>query len=79
VLALNIPVTQPAAGGNLVAYPYSPAGSRPGTSNLNWDTGVTVANSVLVPGGPGGDISAYNGSSGSVQLVVDCSGFFAGS
>lgn len=79
VLALNITVTQPAAGGNLVAYPYSPAGSRPGTSNLNWDTGVTVANSALVPGGPGGDISAYNGSPGSVQLVVDCSGFFAGS
>jgi hypothetical protein len=78
VLALNLTVTQPASNGNLVAYPVNPNGTRPGTSNLNWVTGQTIANSALVPGGTGGDISVYNGSAGAIQLIIDCSGFFAG-
>jgi hypothetical protein len=75
VLALNIVVAGPSSAGILVVYPGGAA--QPGTSNLNWAAGKTIANSVLVPAGTGDNIAVQNGSPGTIDLVVDCSGFFA--
>ena len=77
VLALNITVTQPSMRGNLVAFPQG--APPPGTSNLNWNASQTIANSALVPGGGGDGIVILNNSSGTIHLIVDCSGFFASS
>ncbi len=35
------------ASGDLIAYPYD--ATLPGTSNLNWGAGQTIANAALVP------------------------------
>ncbi|HZR48529.1 MAG TPA: LamG domain-containing protein [Streptosporangiaceae bacterium] len=75
VLMLNVTVTQPSMRGNLVAFPGGTA--QPGTSDLNWNAAETIANSVPVAGGAGGDITILNNSTGTIHLVIDCSGFFA--
>jgi Right handed beta helix region len=69
----NVTVTQPKANGVLTAYPFATV--RPAASNLNFSAGQTVANLVSVEGVNGG-IDIYNGSSGSVQLVVDEYGYY---
>ena len=54
-----------------------PGQTQPGTSNLNWVTSQTVANLALTPTNGTGQISVLNQGSGTVQFVVDCSGYFA--
>jgi hypothetical protein len=51
----------------------------PDTSNLNFPTGDTRANGVVVPLGSGGTLSAVYVSAvpGSVQLIFDVTGYFA--
>jgi hypothetical protein len=73
-VVLNVGVTAAATSGWLTAYPYG--GARPGTSNLNFGSGATIANLVVVPVGSGGKVTVYNGSSGSVQVFADVSGYF---
>ena len=51
---------------------------RPMASNLNFNPGEILANRVIVPVPSNGQLSVYN-YSGSVQLVVDVSGWFANS
>ena len=73
---LNLTATQPTAGGFITAY----AGGQPvpGTSNLNFTAGKTVANQVIVP--LTGDVADfYNDSGGTVQLVADLDGYFSSS
>jgi hypothetical protein len=69
---LNVTVTQPTAAGVLTVYPDG--ASRPTASNLNFTRGETVPN--LVSGGGTEGIEVYNGSNGSVQMVVDQEGYF---
>ena len=71
----NVTVTQPKAGGYLTVYPGGAA--RPGTSNLNFMAGQTVANLVVTGVGGNGSINIYNGSSGTVQIIVDVSAWNA--
>lgn len=53
-----------------------PAGSsRPGTSNLNFRPGQTVANSVVTRVGTNGAISIFN-MNGAVDVIVDVGGWF---
>jgi parallel beta-helix repeat protein len=73
-VALNVAVTGPQAPGYVTVYPDAPG--RPGTSNLNFVSGQTVANLVVVPMGADGDVDFYNSSAGSVQLIADLSGWF---
>lgn len=71
---LNLTATQPTAGGFITAY----AGGQPvpGTSNLNFTAGKTVANQVIVP--LTSDVADfYNDSGGTVQLVADLDGYFS--
>lgn len=73
-VVLNVTVTNPQAAGFLSVYP---AGQWSGTSSLNFGPAATVANLVPVGVGLGGDITAFNGSPGSTDLVVDLEGFFS--
>src|SRR5262249_18847788 len=74
-VALNVTVTGAKAGGYLTVWPHGV--TRPNASVLNFVAGQTVANSatVLLPGN--GRLDVYNGSGGSVQVIVDVSGYVA--
>jgi hypothetical protein len=72
-VVLNLTATQEQGSGYLTAYGD---GSRPGTSNLNFTTGRTVANLVTVPLTSAGAVNVYVGSAASVELVVDVAGYF---
>jgi hypothetical protein len=74
-LALMITETQATVAGTFTVYPDDE--TRPNTLNLSWVTGQDFANLALTPEGGDGGISVHNGDSGSTQLVVDCSGYFA--
>ncbi|MFI0719789.1 LamG-like jellyroll fold domain-containing protein [Streptomyces sp. NPDC021224] len=62
--------------GYLTAYPAD--GSLPPTSNLNWVAGDTNANLAVVPTSADGKVVFSNHSPGTLNLIVDCSGYFAG-
>ena len=72
-VTLNVTVTRPTAGGYITVYPGG--GSRPLASTLNFRAGDTVANLTMVKAHLPGTVSFYNGSSGTVQLVADVSGY----
>lgn len=75
-LALMITATQGTNGNALVAYPQN--ATEPGTLNLSWITGQTIANLALTPTSTAGTVDLTDlDSGGTVQLVVDCSGYFA--
>ncbi|MFD0570600.1 hypothetical protein ACFQ0T_17015 [Kitasatospora gansuensis] len=74
-VAMNVTVTGTAAPGFLTVYPD--ATERPVVSNLNWVTGQTVPNHVVVATGAGGKNAFYNGSQGDVELIADLFGYFA--
>lgn len=70
---LNVTVTGPTAGGYLTVYPDG--ANRPTASNLNFSAGQTVPNLVSVAFGSDG-IDFYNGSGGTVNIIVDMDGEF---
>jgi hypothetical protein len=70
---LNVTVTQPTAGGFLTVYPYG--SSRPATSSVNFSAGQTIAN-LATTQDQTDMVAIYNGSSGSVQIIVDEEGYF---
>jgi Fibronectin type III domain len=72
-VVLNLTVTEPTTSGFVTAYPTGAA--RPNTSSVNFTPAQTVANRVIVPVGPNGDISLYN-PLGDTQIVVDATGWF---
>jgi hypothetical protein len=72
---LNLTVTNPTASGYLTAYPDGIG--RPGSSNVNFTAHQTVPNLAFVPVGTGGYVDIYNGSSGTVDLIADISGYFS--
>jgi len=72
-VVLNVTVTGPQAAGYLTVYPD--AAAPPGTSNLNFARGETIANQVIVPLS-NGIADFYNGSPGTVQVVADLTGYY---
>lgn len=70
---LNVTVTGATAAGYVTAYPDGPV--RPTASSVNFPAGKTVPNLVLAAVGADGHVELYNGSSGTVQLVADVSGY----
>lgn len=72
-VAANVTVTGPAAGGYVTVYPGSTP--RPSTSVLNFTPGQTIANATTV-GANNAQISLYNGSGGSANLIMDVFGFY---
>lgn len=75
-VVLNVTVAQPTTSGFITVY--GDGTSRPLASNLNFVAGQTVPNLVVAPIGADGKVDLYNGSGGTVQLVADASGWFAG-
>ncbi|HSZ31343.1 MAG TPA: hypothetical protein VK784_16490, partial [Pseudonocardiaceae bacterium] len=73
-VVMNVTVTSPTKGGNLTVYPG--AGSAPTVSNLNFSPGETVPNLVTVQVSDG-QVSFYNNSGGTVDVVADLEGFYA--
>src|SRR5262249_21394158 len=71
---LNVAAVNPAATGYLTVYPDDSA--RPGTSNVNFVRGRTIANQVITRTGLSSGVKIYNGSSGTVDVVADLSGWF---
>jgi hypothetical protein len=74
--AVHITVTDTTSGG-WIAGEADGAGT-PTTSSLNYGTGQTISNTVIVPVASDGKIELYNGAtSGSVDLVADVTGYFS--
>lgn len=74
-VAMNVTVTEPTTSGYITAYPSGVA--RPLASTLNFVPGQTVPNMTIIPVGADGAVEFYNGSSGTVHLVADVTGYFA--
>ncbi|MER6591534.1 right-handed parallel beta-helix repeat-containing protein [Micromonospora purpureochromogenes] len=70
---LNVTVTKPAADGVLKVFPGG--ASVPVASNLNFVTGQTIPNLVVVPV-VGGRVSIHNQSSGATHVVADLAGYY---
>jgi hypothetical protein len=75
-VTLNVTAVSPTAGSYITVWP---AGSpRPGTSNVNVVAGqAPTPNLVTVGVGPAGEVNLFN-FAGTVELVVDLFGTFAG-
>ena len=74
-VVLNVTATGETAAGHLIAYPGGT--TRPTSSNINWVTGRTVPNLVVVPVGADGKVDLYNASSGTTHFVADVFGYYA--
>jgi parallel beta-helix repeat protein len=75
-MVANTTVTDAKGSGYLSVYPSG--ASRPATSNVNFDTGQTIANlAILGTTGLYQEVEVYNGSTGSVDIVFDVFGYFA--
>lgn len=70
-VSMNLAVTEPDSAGFITVYP---CGDRPLAASLNYLARETVANSVIAPVSPTGDVCFY--SSASVHLVADVTGWF---
>ena len=72
--AMNVTVTGSTANGLITVFP---AGTdTPGTSNVNYGTGETVANTAIVKLGTGGEVEFTNNSKGTVQIIADVAGYY---
>ena len=69
----TVTVTGPQGGGYLTVWPSGVG--MPGTSNLNFQAAQTVANTIIVRLGADGWIQLFNGSFGTVQVIVDVTGY----
>ncbi|MCU1368218.1 MAG: CobN component of cobalt chelatase involved in biosynthesis, partial [Ilumatobacteraceae bacterium] len=71
-VSLNVTVTDTAGPGYATVYPCG--ADTPTASNLNFATGQTIANAVVVKVGQGGAVCVY--VSQATQLIVDVGGYF---
>ena len=72
-VVLNVTAVGPASLGWLVAWPAGEA--MPLASSLNFGTGQTVPNLVVVKVGAGGIVNLYNGG-GALDVVADVQGYY---
>ena len=71
-VVLNVTVNDPALPGFITVYPCGT--TRPNASNLNYTTGQTVPNNVIVKVGAAGDVCLF--SDQTTNLLVDVNGSF---
>lgn len=74
---LNLTVTAPTAVGTVTAYPDGI--TEPGTQNVSFVAGQTVATLAIVQLGPDGSVDLTNNSTGTTQFVADVAGYFTAS
>ncbi|MCL4434661.1 MAG: S53 family peptidase [Actinobacteria bacterium] len=66
-----------ALGGTAQGYlSVDPSSILPQSSNINWDPGATVPNFAIAMPDSSGYITIYDGSAGSVNILVDVYGYF---
>ena len=75
VVALTVTASKTTARSHVTVH--AAGTERPGTSNLNWAPGETVATTVFAPVNADGVARFYN-RSGSVTLLIDVLGFVTG-
>jgi hypothetical protein len=75
-VVLNLTATDPTDSSFITAYPDGDA--VPISSNLNFTTGETIPNLVVVPVGADGAVDFYN-HTGSTDLVADLEGYYTSS
>jgi streptogramin lyase len=74
-VAVNVTVTGATAGGHLTAYPART--SLPPTSTISYSPGQTRANNSIFSLGAGGAVEIHCAqAAGSVQFILDVTGFF---
>jgi hypothetical protein len=73
-VVINVSVVQPSAAGYVTTYPGGQ--SRPAVSSLSFAKGQQIANLVVAPVGSDGTVHFFNGSTGSLRLYGDVSGYF---
>ena len=76
-VALNVTVISPTSTGFLTLFPKGE--DRPLAANLNFNPGDVIPNMVIAKVGADGSVSIYNGSGGTVDIVVDVAGWYGGS
>lgn len=74
-VVLNVTVTNPTANPNSYVTLWPTGAPQPLASDLNFGTGLTVANFVTVKIGTGGQVDVYN-AAGNTQVVVDVVGWY---
>lgn len=74
-VAINITAVGSAGKGYITAFPGTP---RPEVSTVNFEAGQNRANLALAEIGTDGTISLYNGSTSTVDLLADVTGYFVG-
>ncbi len=72
-LVANVTVTNTNSAGFLTVYPTG--SSPPYTSDLNWSTGETVPNAVVVALGTNGELDVA--ANATTDFIVDVTGFYA--
>ncbi|MFI8827348.1 peptidoglycan recognition protein [Streptomyces sp. NPDC053431] len=72
-VVINVTATNPTSSGWVSVYPSDQ--TRPPVSNLNFTTGLSIPNLVVVPVSADGKVSFYN-HAGSVDLLADITGYF---
>ncbi|MFF1883451.1 hypothetical protein ACFVVC_18505 [Pseudarthrobacter sp. NPDC058196] len=73
-IVFNLTVDRPQANGHIIAY--ASGTTIPVTSNVNFNAGQTIPNSVTVPVGTNGRITLQNNSPGTADLIADISGYY---
>jgi len=74
-VSLNLTVTQPLAGGDLRMFPADQT-VAPITSAINFATGQTLANNMILAVDASGSIRIQNDAQGTVHLILDVNGYF---
>ncbi|MFE9636454.1 hypothetical protein [Streptomyces sp. NPDC006463] len=74
-VVLNVTVTDAKDAGHLTVWPSG--SERPNSSSLNWTTGQTVPNHLVVPVGADGTVKLFNASWGTAHLIADVFGYYS--
>ncbi|MET3176378.1 UNVERIFIED_ORG: subtilisin family serine protease [Arthrobacter sp. UYCu721] len=73
-VVFNLTVADAKSFGFVTAYPSGT--HRPNASNVNFNVGQIVPNSVTVPVGADGKVTLFNRSSGTAHLLADVAGYY---
>lgn len=76
-VGINVTATLASSSGFITVFPTG--STRRDVSNLNYAVNTDVANSAIATVGDGGMVSFYNGSPGTVDLIVDVNGYYVSS
>ena len=73
-VVVDLQAVSPTTAGYITAYPSG--STRPLAANVAFPAGPTVTDLAVVPLGPDGKISLYNGSTATLRMVGDQAGYF---